>query len=52
MQHPPDVRRTPRDVIDLLIDEGSVWLSKIRPNHRHHTFTVIAYDERGKPHVT
>jgi hypothetical protein len=51
LEHPADERRRPQDVVDLLIREGSVWLRKIRPEDRRHTFTMITYDEKAKPHV-
>lgn len=38
-------------LVDLLIKKGSVWLRKIKPEDRRHTFTLITYDEKTKPHV-
>jgi hypothetical protein len=51
LAHPANERRSPRDVVNLLINEGSVWLRKIPPEDRRHTFTMITYDQREKPHV-
>ena len=38
-------------LVDLLIKKGSVWLRKIKPEDRRHTFTLITYGEKTKPHV-
>src|SRR5690349_21632366 len=40
-EHPPDQRRSPQDVVDVLMREGNVWLRRISPKDRRHTFTML-----------
>jgi hypothetical protein len=51
LEHPPDRQRSPEDVVDLLMREGNVWLRRIPPEDRCHTFTMIAYDEKDIPRI-
>ncbi len=50
LQHEWGARQTPEQIVDLLINEGSVWLRKIPKAHRWHTFTLVTY-EGGNPFV-
>ena len=51
LEHPPDQERSPEDVARLLETEGNTWLCEIPANQRFHTFTMLAYDEKGIPRV-
>ncbi len=48
--HDDGGQRSPAHIVRLLTERGSVWLRKILPKDRRHTFTMITY-EMGKPHV-
>ncbi|MEU3855082.1 hypothetical protein [Streptomyces sp. NPDC029554] len=42
--------RTPQEVADRLVEGGSDWLRAVPPGMRHHTFTMITYED-AKPYV-
>jgi hypothetical protein len=42
LTHEPG-QRTPKQVVQRITDEGSVWLRKVPRAMRRHTFTMIAY---------
>jgi hypothetical protein len=50
LQHEWGVHRTPAQIVDLLIDEGSEWLRRIPTQYRWHTFTLATYED-GNPFV-
>jgi hypothetical protein len=50
LQHEWTVQRTPQQIVDLLIHEGSSWLSTIPDEHKRHTFTLMTYAD-GNPLV-
>jgi hypothetical protein len=43
-------QRTPRQVVNRLLEGGTDWLRRIPTRHRRHTFTMITY-EKGRPRV-
>lgn len=49
--HPFDEQRRPLDVANVVAAQGSTWLRNIPTQDRWHTFTLIAYDKGGRPHV-
>ncbi|HEY1157454.1 MAG TPA: hypothetical protein VGE95_14335 [Arthrobacter sp.] len=49
LTHKPG-QRSPEQVVNRLVDEGSRWLQRVPLEHKRHTFTMITY-ERGQPHV-
>jgi hypothetical protein len=53
--HPIGEQRGPLDVANVVASRGSAWLrdmpDDIPKNARWHTFTLIAYDRRERPHV-
>jgi hypothetical protein len=51
LEHSPTQRRSPEDVVGLVISEGSTWLRRVPAEDRCTTFTMIAYDEKSIPRV-
>jgi hypothetical protein len=50
LQHKWGAQQSQQQVVDVLVHEGSAWLSSIPLEHRRHTFTLITYED-GNPLV-
>jgi hypothetical protein len=45
LTHDPG-QRSPQQVVDQLVKDGTKWLRRVPATYRHHTFTMITYEKK------